>query len=590
MRKYKGGLIMTDKKRLTMFPCIVFTCLAYISIYFLYLPNPLVSVFCLLAISIVQKKGLSISASKREWIFSAVFGVLLTLSIVWGKNLVAYGATQIFHVRTILLSVCLCPFAVTAMKLFFTFHVQLPGKEHKTGDDKKIFFLCWILIVLSYIPILLAFYPGIASYDVHGQLEQAFNHEYNLKHPWIHTEFMGVVIRMGHGLTGNWSFGIFAHSLAQTAVMTGVFSYLCTWIYKFSKSKIVFAASLLFYMALPIHPLLAITTTKDTMFSAGVSLVVVKLLELGQEDADAVFHKKKQAIVLTLLFFLMLIFRNNAMYAVLLWMPLLLLYIVRRRREGNGAVMIVSLTLAILLTVPYEYAIYNYAHAEKGPEKEKYSVPIQQMARVYNEFLEELPEQEKETLEALFHSGAETLVEYEARKADVVKERLEQDILVNNWKDYCDLWMKWAGRYPVTYFDAWMNLINGYFCFDDEIPDQQTYRTYIEIRCSVQDLMDIGFESKIPGLFDLYYDWFEQGGCQKVPFLSVLCQLAFYDWALILTAAYLWQKKRYHFLLPLALLLALLMTNLLGPVAILRYIYPVVVCFPLLVFVFIKSL
>ncbi len=581
---------MNNNKYLQMFPCIVFTGLAYGAICFLYLPKPLISVLCLFALYYISKRGLSISASKREWVFSAVFGVLFTVSVVWGKNLVDYGAAQIFRVRTILLSVCLCPFVVNVMKLFFTFHVQLSDKEQKMRNDKAVFFLCWFVFVLSYIPVLLAFYPGIASYDVHGQLEQVFNNEYTLKHPWIHTEFMGIIIRKVHGVTGNWNLGVFAHSLAQTVIMTGVFSYLCTWIYKFSKSKIVFAASVLFYMAIPIHPLLAITTTKDTMFSAGVSLVVVKLLELGQEDAGSAFHKKKQIIVLAFLFFLMLIFRNNAMYAVLLWLPLLLWYVVRRRKEGNGAVMIISLILAFLLMIPYQYALKSYVHAEEGPEKEKYSVPIQQMARVYNEFSEELPEQEKETLEALFHSGAETLVEYEARKADVVKERLEQDVLVNNWKDYCDLWINWGLRYPVTYFDAWMNLINGYFCFDDEIPDQQTYRTYIEIRCSVQDLMDIGFESKIPGLFDLYYALFELGGCQKVPFLSVVCQLAFYDWALILTAAYLWQKKRYHFLLPLALLLTLLATNLLGPVAILRYIYPVVVCFPLMIFVFVKSL
>lgn len=581
---------MTDHNYLKMLPCIVFTGLAYISLYFLYLPRPLASVFCLITVFVIQKKGLSVSASKREWVFSTVFGVLFTLSVVWGKNLVEYGVTQVFYARTILLSVCLVPFFVNVMKLFFTFRFHLPEKEHKTVNHKAAFFLCWISLFLSYIPILLAFYPGNASYDIHGQMKQVFNNEYTLKHPLIHTEFMSIMIRMGHHLTGSWNLGVFAHSLVQTAIMTGVFSYLCTWIYKFSKSRILFTASGLFYMLLPIHPMLAITTTKDTIFSAVVSLVVAKLLEFVQDGFCSVFKRKKQIIVLALLFFLMLIFRNNAIYAILLWLPVLVLFSVRRWKEGNGAGILISLIIAILLMVPYQYMLQNCVHAQEGPEKEKYSVPIQQMARVYNEYFDELPGQEKETLEALFHSGAKNLLKYEARKADVVKERLEQEVLEDHWKDYCDLLIRWGMRYPATYFEAWMNLINGYFCFDDEIPDQQTYRTYIEIRCEAGDLMDIHFESKIPRLFELYYALFESGACQEIPFLSVLCQLAFYDWMLIFTAARLWQGKQYRFLLPLALLLTLLATNLLGPVALLRYIYPILVCFPLIIFVFVKSL
>lgn len=581
---------MTDHKYLKMLSCIVFTGLAFISLYFLYLPKPLVSVLCLAAVFVIQKKGLAVSTSKREWVFSAAFGVLFALSVVWGKNLAAYGAAQIFHIKTLLLSACLSPFFVSVMKLFFTCRFSLPEKERGTVNDKMLFFLCWILLFVSYIPVLLAFYPGNASYDVHGQLKQVFYNEYTLKHPLIHTEFMSIMIRLGHALTGSWNFGVFVHSLAQTAIMTGVFSYLCTWIYKFTSSGILFAAAGLFYMLLPIHPMLAITTTKDTMFGAVVSLVVVKLLEFVQDGFHSVFKQKKQIIVLALLFFLMLIFRNNAIYAILLWLPVLALYCVRKRGKGNGAGILVSLILALLLLIPYQYMLDHFVHAKEGPEKEKYSVPIQQMARVYNEYADELPEQEKETLEALFHSGAKTLVKYESRKADVVKERLEQEVLEEHWKDYRDLWMKWGVRYPETYFEAWLNLINGYFCFDDEVPDQQTYRTYIEIRCEAEELMDIHFESKIPGLFALYYGLFESGNCQKVPFLSVLCQLAFYDWTLILTAACLWQRKQYRLLLPVVLLLALLLTNLLGPVALLRYIYPILVCFPVMVFVFMKSL
>ena len=126
-----------------------------------------------------------------------------------------------------------------------------------------------------------------------------------------------------------------------------------------------------------------------------------------------------------------------------------------------------------------------------------------------------------------------------------MKERFDQNYAwENNELKYINLWIKWGIKHPGVYLDAWMNLINGYFCFDDEIPDKQTYRTYIEIRCNAYNEMGLHFSTKNKKLFDLYDSLFRKGKCQEIPFLSIVCQLAFYDWALILVFAYVWQKKK----------------------------------------------
>jgi len=464
------------------------------------------------------------------------------------------------------------------MEIFFTLEFKDCKKENNSLNFKKHFVVCWFLIFLFYIPILLAFYPGIVTYDVSDQLGQILNGTYNLKHPFAHTMFMGIIFKNIYNITHDWNKAAFFHSLTQMLIMTGTFSYICIWIYKFSESKILFVMTLMFFSILPIHPLFAMVTTKDVLFSAFVAILFIQLLEIGNSNT---LEKTYTIIKLSLLFFLIFIFRNNALYAALLFLPIALVCYKRKQ-------IALSIGIAIVLLFSYNFFLHNYIHASNGPKAEMYSVPIQQMARVYNLHGDELPELEKKDLETLIWNGKDTLLKYESRKSDAVKDGLIQEVLEENKSKYAKLWLLWGLKYPTVYLDAWMNLINGYFCFDDPLPDKQTYRTYIEIRCDAYNEMDLHFSSKNHKLFTLYDSLFRGATCQNIPILSIICQLAFYDWTLILVFAYCLAQKQYSWLPPLAILLGIFATNLLGPVAILRYIYPFVICFPLILGIFIK--
>ncbi|MCI9398229.1 MAG: hypothetical protein HFJ07_00135 [Lachnospiraceae bacterium] len=558
---------------------VVYTVLAYISIYMLYYPQPLISVFCIMVLYYINKRGIFTETTEREIKFSIVMGIIISISIVWGKNLVEYESTLFLAVRTILLIMALCPFFINVMKIFFTANFTWFEQKNLKVDMLKNFLICWCVIFIAYIPVLLAFYPGIVTYDIYDQFSQVLSGEYNLKHPIAHTMFMGIIFKLVYRLTGDWNKGALVHSIIQMLIMTGVFSYISVWIYKFSKSKRLFLVIIAFWVVLPIHPIFTIVTTKDILFSAIVAILVLKLMESG------ICEQTQKSLIkiiayFCVLFFLLFIFRNNALYAVLLFLPALFFY------GAVGRKIILSAVLAVIMLFLYNYVLHNYIHALDGPKVEMFSVPVQQIARVYNLCNDNLLDNEKEDIERLFgDEGKETLLKYESRKADVVKERFDQNYAwENNELKYINLWIKWGIKHPGVYLDAWMNLINGYFCFDDEIPDKQTYRTYIEIRCNAYNEMGLHFSTKNKKLFDLYDSLFRKGKCQEIPFLSIVCQLAFYDWALILVFAYVWQKKRYRLLPPIILLLAILFTNLLGPVALLRYIYPFIVCFPTLIF------
>lgn len=444
---------------------------------------------------------------------------------------------------------------------------------------RKCFIVCWALIFLLYIPILLAFYPGIVTYDASDQMGQILNKTYNLKHPFAHTIFMEIIFKNIYNITNDWNKAAFFHSLIQMLIMTGTFSYICIWIYKFSKSKLLFNISLIFFIFLPIHPLFAIVTTKDVLFSAFVALTFIQILEIGINNT----LEKIQIIKLSILFFLMFIFRNNAIFATFLFLPIALICYKRK-----SLILIISIGIAVIMFFSYNIILHNYVHASDGPKAEMYSVPIQQMARVYNLYGDDLNESEKKDFETLIWNGRDTLLKYESRKSDTVKDGLIQQVLEENRRKYAKLWLSWGLKYPTVYLDAWMNLINGYFCFDDPLPDRQTYRTYIEIRCDAYNEMGLHFSSKNYKLFTLYDSLLREATCQNIPILAIICQLAFYNWTLILVFVFCLAHKQYHWLPSLGILLGILATNLLGPVAILRYIYPFVICFPLILGIFIK--
>ena len=76
---------------------------------------------------------------------------------------------------------------------------------------------------------------------------------------------------------------------------------------------------------------------------------------------------------------------------------------------------------------------------------------------------------------------------------------------------------------------------------------------------------------------------------QKIPLLDILMNMAFYFIILLFVSFYLLYKKNYKLFLPLLLLLLYMGTNLLAPVAIVRYAYPLFTTFPILIGIYLET-
>ena len=222
------------------------------------------------------------------------------------------------------------------------------------------------------------------------------------------------------------------------------------------------------------------------------------------------------------------------------------------------------------------YATYNAALC----------VPAQQLARVYN--YAPLTDAEKEEFD-YFTIKSETSTgfnDYEIRKSDHITWFLDSRVLFEHKGKFFRLYFKYLAKYPKIYIDSYLQQILGYFYVGDILPDSSTYRPYVEVR-SVDDFNNtngqISFDSKIPSVFDKYYNMMENGTFQNNFILSILMNNAVHNILMIFIILLCIFKLKFNNLVPYMLLVGLMITNLLGPVALLRYCYYLYVGLPIMI-------
>ena len=107
---------------------------------------------------------------------------------------------------------------------------------------------------------------------------------------------------------------------------------------------------------------------------------------------------------------------------------------------------------------------------------------------------------------------------------------------------------------------------------------------YAQTRWAEEELLEKGFykDSKWEWLHVKMEDWAERNAHLSIPVIKYLFVPGVWIWAFLWLGGVRMQQKKYGYLLPLALILGYYINILLGPVVQLRYLYPVMVAFPIL--------
>lgn len=383
---------------------------------------------------------------KRRIYYVAVISFLFALSMVMGYQLQNLGMTDcgvrgkgMILIRALCLSVAAFPFA----NLLFDGIDRLSARGEATmsgGYWKSdiVFAVTAVVIFLCLIPVWLAYYPIIMSYDFHRQVNEAYKGLewfYPLQ-PIAHTWLIRLFLQIGTAI-GSYEAGMACMAVFQMVLYALVMGYATSMIWRMTAKKWPVVVTTLFLALFPYNTVLVVCTTKDTLFTILFTLFFLLFLERNY------FSNGKKKILMNILLVaegcLMMQFRNNAVYAVAVFM--LLLLILRPKKEKLG-ILILGICLVLGETGMRNVIQTAIGTRLEAPKIEAYSVPIQQFARVAYYHGEELEAQDPE-LAALLEKYVprDHWDAYYAPLADTIKGAVNASAYTENSRQFLRDWL-----------------------------------------------------------------------------------------------------------------------------------------------------
>lgn len=517
---------------------------------------------------------------KRGWLIAGVFSFLFTMAMLFGVRLDSVGSVNFKDWKLWLsLPVLTCLFAILIRKFWnflggmeerkkrYAAHIKIPDTPAKAAQYGSV--LTFFFLLLCWLPVFLAVYPGFFVYDAQDEWLQVAARTFTTHHPLVHVLMLGGIICAVHKFTDSYNLGIACYMIIQMVIVSGVFTYLLSYMRKRKVSRILRTISLLYFAFFPVIVMFTLCSAKDTLFTVSLLMLLLSLLDMGS-NADLFFASKKMMIGFVLSALFMLLFRKNGIYAFAVMAPILLVYHKKYLKK----------VLFMLATVFLSYFLINIGlaaalHAEGGENQEILTVPIQQLARTYKFNREVFDSEDIIALHEILPE--EALVLYNPKLSDPVKVRFQNDAYAADKHKYLGLWIRIGLKKPLSYINAW--LVNSYgFWYPDTVIDVYSGNTVFTF--TYEDSSYFGYEVEEPGFRDSKIPWLDEAyrklaleiTQEKIPIYSMLYSPGGIFWCIAYVFAYVLYRKKYYLVIPYLMVLLVWMTVLLGPTYLPRYV------------------
>jgi len=531
------------------------------------------------------KKKLNRTSVRRTILFAFIFGALFGISLIAGYQLKLYEMTIPGVKGKMLIILKGCLLSLLFLPVTYMLFRMLDGKRVKAGSGSvKAYFITWIIIWLCWFPAFLAYYPAIMSYDFHRQFGEAVKgyiwfYEYQpLVHTFLIRIFYLLGVKLGNVATGMAAFAVFQSLILSSSVSAGI-----SYIYRKSGLLSAVIWTLLFAL-LPFNPVLAISITKDILFSAFFCFLVLIIIRMEEQITPVL------CAAFVVIGILNILFRNNAAYALVFLVPAFL------AGQKEVRIKLISASLALIMVIGglgCKNAIRDTMHAIPGDEIEKFSVPIMQMVRVIKYQEDNLTSEQNEILHR--YIDEKSWGEYYAPIADSAKSyagMYKSDEWINGGSRLIKDYLTIGKAYPNDYIDAFLALTAGYWSLFDrthaemlEFGDDSDLGLLYTFNASSNDAYPEGIPSHsyLPSVEKWYSHVVNGNSYYSWPVISLLMKPAFYFWLFVYVCMAALYKKSRKSIAVLAYPLFYLMTMFLGPCVNFRYMYPFIVVLPVLV-------
>ena len=435
------------------------------------------------------------------------------------------------------------------------------------------------------MPCLLAFYPGLYTYDMSWQWQQFLGYGYTTHHPLIHTFFASWLIELGNQIFGDYQKGLFLHSVVQMLIMTGSMAFAMTFLVKWKVPKNIWIGIGCFFAFFPFFPVLGISTTKDTVFGCLFLMTFVCICDM---EIQKQLYKGWKMAAFVILAILACLFRNNMVYGLALMeigLFMIVVWRVHRKKVIKPLAGVCAVIAVVIVGSHLGFAgLENAFHALKGSKAEMLSLPMQQMARAYVRHTDELDEEDRMEMERFFEK--DWLTRYRYYLSDPVKKGMNMELVADEPVEFLKLWARLGKQFPSEYIEAPLYNTFGLWYLGG---DSSCYMEY-KMTISFDEKHHVELQSKLPAA-QSYYSWFQDQNLHRyLPGVNMIFYTSFYLWLILLCGWYLLVQKRYTHLFGTVFLLAYGATLVFGPCILPRYCLGLMVSAPVLAAVtFIKQ-
>ncbi|MDD3336349.1 MAG: DUF6020 family protein [Eubacteriales bacterium] len=449
---------------------------------------------------------------------------------------------------------------------------------HTVGTTMVVLLLCWL-------PYLIAYFPGTPNYDIAQMMEQFFGlAPMTTWHGVFLTWLLGGLVTIGRAL-GSDNIGAALFTLLQVLVLASVCGFNQRALKQLGLRPLWQLFALAFFAITPFFGFYAEMICKDTLYSALLLLFTLQTLHVVRER-NGLTPKALLFYGLSGLFCFLL--RNNGLYVVApVALCVILFGLKGKERLKVGA----ALGSAIAVALFFTHVVIPGAGITDTTASGLYSVCFQQTARVARDHYDELTPEERTAIDEILDLEQIRYI-YEPWISDPVKYTFRQfgqgvETEKAALANYRKLWLEQLQKYPQTYLEAFMAGNNGYYAFTP-MYEGMTYSQQAGARIVLYpytfegegQFQPVQLEALDP-LRRLLSSWAQRW--RTFPMLAMLYVIPFYTWQLIGGGLALCHQKRWRELIVYLPALLSFGVCLLSPANdYFRYYLPIVMSTPLL--------
>ncbi|WP_035767543.1 DUF6020 family protein [Butyrivibrio sp. NC2002] len=514
----------------------------------------------------------------KDMVIAALFGLVLSMSLVFGYQLEKYDHLIFADKRIyILIPVLAAVIAFISFKSLDYF-CEKAGITDKIGlgrgYNRNEFIKVWMIIALCHFIVLLGVYPGFFVYDAQTEVMEVITRSFNAHHPLLHVLLLGGSLAFFHKFTGSYNAGIFAYTLVQMLVMTAIFTYILSFMKMHGAGEKLRYATIAYFAVFPTIVMYTLCSSKDGLFSAFLLLTVlffIRYLESGKPKTIQKYGK-----LFCIAAALMMLFRHNGLYAYIVFAAIFYVgYTLAKkkfkRKKNLLKILVIPVFIFIIVSKLMEFSL----SAESGEHQEILTVPIQQLGRLYVYDKESFSEEEKEVL--FRYISDEGLSHYTGRLSDILKLYFNNEAYEEDKESFWKLWKDKGLSHPVSYLNSWFLTSYGYWYPGAVI---NVYKGNTVFTFTYDESSYFGYEVEEPGsrqsLIPVIDDFYRKLSIEKfqqnIPVISLFFAPAAYFFALIYMGILSVKRGRGAYIAPFLLVFMVWLTVLLGPTYLVRYV------------------